>query len=161
MAARQQKNRAKQRKLHFPTNLTDFKLSQGGQRAVIREALVYISLLKLKIEAAQKEYTHLKMVKREALNRINTKNQSEEVKVEKIGERFLVKVMCPRGQHMLVHILEAFEEMEMSVIQARVSCQNSFSMEAIVVVPQDLQAKVLSVDDMTQTLMKALAKPSG
>ncbi|XP_010549418.1 PREDICTED: uncharacterized protein LOC104820606 [Tarenaya hassleriana] len=142
MVARKEKNSAKRRKLHFPTNLSDCKL-----KAVIGEALVlYISLLKLKIEA---------------LNQIKNQYEFEEVKVEKIEERFQVKVRCQRGGHKLVQVLEAFEEMGLEVIQARVSCQGSFSMEAIVE-PRDQGAKVVwDVDYMTQILVQALVKPNG
>lgn len=79
--------------------------------------------------------------------------------MEKIGERFQVKIRGPKRENTLVNILEAFEEMGLSVAQARASCQDSFSMEAIVV-PQSKE-NLWSVDDMTQTLVKALVKPSG
>lgn len=82
----------------------------------------------------------------------------QEVKVEKIGERFQVKIKSVKGENNLVNILEAFEEMGLSVAQARASCLDSFAMEAIVA-PQS-KDKLWSVDDLTQTLVKALVKPS-
>ncbi|KFK44772.1 hypothetical protein AALP_AA1G301000 [Arabis alpina] len=152
MVASEQKKRASQGKPHFLKNLTPFKLSNHEQSIVIRETLLYIAILKLKIEALQREYEDFKILKRELLHPF------QEVKVEKIGEKFQVKIESLKGENKLVNVLEAFEEMELSVAQARVSCQDSFSMEAIVV-PQS-KDKLWSVDDMTQTLVKALVKPS-
>ncbi|AAF88111.1 Unknown protein [Arabidopsis thaliana] len=109
-------------------------------------------MLKLEIEALQREYEDLKITKKESLH------QFQEVKVEKIGEMFQVKIKSPRGENNLVNILEAFEEMGLNVAQARASCLDSFAMEAIVA-PQS-KDKLCSVDDLTQTLVKALVKPS-
>ncbi|VVA92944.1 unnamed protein product [Arabis nemorensis] len=150
MVASEQKKRASQGKPHCLKNLTLFKLSNHEQSMAIREALLYIAILKLKIKALQRDF---KIIKRELLH------QFQEVKVEKIGEKFQVKIESQKGENKLVNILEAFEEMGLSVAQARASCQDSFSMEAIVV-PQS-KDKLWSVDDMTQTLAKALVKPSG
>lgn len=74
--------------------------------------------------------------------------------MEKIGEKFQVKIKSLKGDDKLINILEAFEEMGLSVAQARASCQDAFVMEAIVV-PQS-KDKLWSVDDMTDTLVKAL-----
>ncbi|CAL9216645.1 unnamed protein product [Arabidopsis halleri] len=120
------------------------------QSMVIREVLLYIAMLKLEIEALQREYEDLKIIKKEPLH------QFQEVKVEKIGEMFQVKIKSPKGENNLVNILEAFEEMGLSVAQARVSCLDSFAMEAIVS-PQS-KDKLCSVDDLTQTLLKAVVK---
>lgn len=79
--------------------------------------------------------------------------------MEKIGENFQVKIKSLKGDNKLVNILETFEEMGLSVAQARVTCRVSFDMEAIVV-PQS-KYKLWSVDDMIQTLVKSLVKPNG
>ncbi|KAK6154789.1 hypothetical protein DH2020_009037 [Rehmannia glutinosa] len=58
---------------------------------------------------------------------------SKEVKVEKLGTGYLlVMVTCKKGGEMLVSILEAFEKMNLNVVQARVTCKHFFGMEAIV-----------------------------
>lgn len=80
------------------------------------------------------------------------------MKVEKIGEMFQVKIKSPKGENNIVNILEAFEEMGLSVAQARVSCLDSFAMEAIAS-PQ-WKDKLCGVDDLTQTLLKAVVKSS-
>ncbi|EOA39296.1 hypothetical protein CARUB_v10012307mg, partial [Capsella rubella] len=152
MVASEQKKRAVQGKPHFLKNLTHFKLSNHEQSMVIKEALLYIDMLKIKIKALQRDHEGFKIIKKEHLH------QFQEVKVEKIGERFQVKIKSVKGEFSLVNILEAFEEMGLSVAQARASCLDSFAMEAIVApLSKD---KLWSVDDMTQTLVKALVKQS-
>ncbi|CAH2034286.1 unnamed protein product [Thlaspi arvense] len=153
MVASEQKKSASQAKLQFLRNLTRFKLSNHEQSMVTRETLLYIAVLKLKIEALQGEHEVFKIIKAEPLH------QFQEVKVEKIGERFQVKINSLKGDDKLVNILEAFEEMGLSVTQARASCRDIFAMEANVA-PQ-CKEKMWSVDDITQTLVKALVKSSG
>ncbi|XP_013596769.1 PREDICTED: uncharacterized protein LOC106304930, partial [Brassica oleracea var. oleracea] len=142
-----QKKRARQEKPHF-LNPRHSKLSNHEQSMVHREALLYTSMLKLKIEALQRKTEVFKIIKREPLH------QFQDVKVEKIGEKFQVKIKSLKGEDKLINILEAFEEMGLSVAQARASCQDTFVMEAIVV-PRS-KDKLWSVDDMTDTLVKAL-----
>ncbi|KAK0579840.1 hypothetical protein LWI29_032309 [Acer saccharum] len=80
-----------------------------------------------------------------------------EVKVEKIGETFLVKVICKKGdQNKLVSILEVFDEMGVNVVQASVSCNYYFSMEAIVA-PQN-PAEAMDVRQVIQLISKAIDK---
>ncbi|ESQ33946.1 hypothetical protein EUTSA_v10009779mg [Eutrema salsugineum] len=142
MVASEQKKRASQGKPHFLRKLNHFKLSNHDQNMLTREALLYIAMLKLKIEALQKEPEVFK-----------------EVKVEKLGEGFQVKIKSLKGDDKLVNILQAFEDLGLSVTQARASCRDTFAMEANVV-PQS-KDKMWSVDDITHILVKALVKPSG
>lgn len=82
----------------------------------------------------------------------------QNVKVEKVGEgTFAAKVTCGEGGDKLVAILEAFEEKGINVEQARVSCNEGFSMEAIVV------AEDHGVDtrNVAETLLRAIGKHSG
>ncbi|THG11263.1 hypothetical protein TEA_014956 [Camellia sinensis var. sinensis] len=80
-----------------------------------------------------------------------------EVKVEKVGEEFLVRVTCKKGQDVLVSILEAFEEMGLNVLQARVSCNYFLNIEAIV----KAQDQVIDVREITQAVHKAIGKQDG
>lgn len=53
--------------------------------------------------------------------------------MEKAGTGHLVvMVTCKKGEEILVSILEAFEKLNVNVLQARVSCNHFFGMEAIV-----------------------------
>ncbi|CAJ1960528.1 unnamed protein product [Sphenostylis stenocarpa] len=54
------------------------------------------------------------------------------LEVETQEEGFVIKVLSQRScQGLLVFILEAFEELGLDVLQARVSCADSFSLEAL------------------------------
>ncbi|PQQ21822.1 uncharacterized protein Pyn_19860 [Prunus yedoensis var. nudiflora] len=119
--------------------------------SIFMEALVQIYMLKLKLEAVQREYLHLMALKTEYLNRIK---HSQEVKVEKIEEGFLVRVKCENAGDTLVSVLEAFEEMGLTVLQARISSNNYFSMEAIAVAENQNQDQ-LDVRDITQAITRA------
>ncbi|KAF5943926.1 hypothetical protein HYC85_018003 [Camellia sinensis] len=84
-------------------------------------------------------------------------NSKSEVKVEKVGEEFLVRVTCKKGQDVLVSILEAFEEMGLNVLQARVSCNYFLNIEAIV----KAQDQGIDVREITQAVHKAIGKQDG
>jgi len=82
----------------------------------------------------------------------------QDVKIEKIREgTFMVKITCEKGGDKLVPILEAFEEMCVNVEEARVSCENGFSMQAIIVAEDEN----LDVRDVNEALLKAIGKQSG
>lgn len=66
----------------------------------------------------------------------------------------MVKVTCEKGDDKLVAILEAFEKMCVNVEQARVSCENGFSMEAIIVA----EDQNIDVRDVNESLLKAIGK---
>lgn len=60
------------------------------------------------------------------------KNIVGQVKVETLEKGFLVNVYSERNcPGLLVLILEAFEELGLEVLDARVSCSDNFRLEAI------------------------------
>lgn len=75
------------------------------------------------------------------------------MKVEKIGEEFRVKVRCEKGGDRLVSVLEAFDKMGLNVVQAKVSCTECFSMEAVAVAEDD---QSLNVRDITEAINVAI-----
>ncbi|XP_051133649.1 uncharacterized protein LOC127253235 [Andrographis paniculata] len=90
--------------------------------SIVMDAFLYICNLRLQVEAIKREYQYL-------INHI------QQVKVEKVGRGYLtVVVTCKKvaGEQVLVSILEEFERMNLNVLQARVSCNHIFGMEAIV-----------------------------
>ncbi|KAG6420578.1 hypothetical protein SASPL_117112 [Salvia splendens] len=118
MAAKTHRKMALRRKLHILRTLT--KSKSVKRSSIIMDAFLYINKLKLQVEAIKKEYQYL-------INNI------QQVKVEKVGTGHLVvMVTCKKGEEILVSILEAFEKLNVNVVQARVSCNHFFSMEAIV-----------------------------
>ncbi|PQQ03426.1 uncharacterized protein Pyn_33886 [Prunus yedoensis var. nudiflora] len=146
-----QKRAPLRRKLQNLSSLT--KMKSVKRSSIFMEALLQIYMLKLKLEAVQREYLHLMALKTEYLNRIK---HSQEVKVEKIEEGFLVRVKCENAGDTLVSVLEAFEEMGLTVLQARISSNNYFSMEAIAVAEnQNQDQDQLDVRDITQAITRA------
>ncbi|OIT27451.1 PREDICTED: uncharacterized protein LOC109213930 [Nicotiana attenuata] len=126
------------RKLHYLRTLTNSKSVKKS--SIILDAFVYILKLRLQLEAIQREYHHLL-------------NHLQEVKVEKlIGKSFLVKVACKKGKEMLVSILEAFEEMKLNVVQARITSRCFFGMEAIV----ETEDEALDVRAVTKAVQLAI-----
>ncbi|GLT80125.1 hypothetical protein SLA2020_515800 [Shorea laevis] len=123
--------------------------------SIILDALLYIQKLKLKLQELQREHQKLLAIKNKYLSLMKHVQIPKDVKVEKTGEGFLVRVICKKEGHMLVSILEAFDEMGLHVVQARVSCNNFFAMEAITVA-QDPQAS--DVKNVTQAVLKALER---
>lgn len=76
--------------------------------------------------------------------------------VEKIGEKFIVRVRCNKGENRLVSVLEAFEEMGLIVLQASVSSNYYFAMEAIAV--EQNPQKGMEARDVTLVILKAIEK---
>lgn len=77
--------------------------------------------------------------------------------MEKIEEGFHVIVTCEKAEDTLVSILDAFDEMGLNILQAKVSCNSYFAMEAIAAHVAQNQHK-LDVTDVTQAIIKATQK---
>ncbi|KAF3665394.1 putative LRR receptor-like serine/threonine-protein kinase-like isoform 1 [Capsicum annuum] len=142
MTSRRVQNKmAMSSKLYLLRKLTNSKSVK--KNSIIFDAFLYIIKLRLQLQAIQREYQQL-------LNHV------QEVKVEKlVGTRFLVKVTCKTGKDVLVSILEAFEDMKLSVIQARVTSKYFYGMEAIVEVENEVN---LDVKVLTKALQMAIHK---
>nr|GLL28926.1 uncharacterized protein LOC109165865 [Ipomoea trifida] len=82
----------------------------------------------------------------------------QKVKVDAVGSnRLVVKVRCLKGEGLLVRILEAMEEMNLRVLQARVSSQLIFfAMDAILEAHQNH----FSADAITQAILKSIDQKS-
>ncbi|KAK9267566.1 hypothetical protein L1049_009994 [Liquidambar formosana] len=123
----------------FMFMLMFFLFVKVKKSSIIMDTILHINALKLRLEAIKREYS-------------NSMKLNQVVKVEKIGTRFLVRVTCKKGRDVLVSILEALDEIGLNVLQARVSCNYYFAMEAIT----EAQAQALDVGDVTQTVLKAI-----
>ncbi|XP_062095206.1 uncharacterized protein LOC133801080 [Humulus lupulus] len=132
--------------------------SHAKRKSVVMDALSYIYLMKLKVEAIQKEYSNLVAIKENK----KIMNQKE-VKVEKTEEGFMnVRVRCEKGEDTLVSVLEAFENIGLQVLQARVSCTNGlFYMEATTIstnVVSDQNRAHLDARNVTRVISNAIEK---
>lgn len=77
----------------------------------------------------------------------------QEVEVEKIGKEFRVRLRCEKGGDRLVSVLEAFDKMGLNVLEARVSCTDCFSMEAVAVAEVE---QSLDVRDIREAINVAI-----
>ncbi|KAL3624840.1 hypothetical protein CASFOL_031508 [Castilleja foliolosa] len=102
------------------------------KRSIIIDALLYIYKLRLQVEAIKREYQYL-------LDHI------QEVKVEKLETGYMaVTIRCKKGEEMMVSILEAFEKLDVNVVQAKATCKHLFGMEAIVEANNNIDETILS-----------------
>ncbi|XXG61552.1 hypothetical protein AAC387_Pa05g0135 [Persea americana] len=108
------------------------------------EVLQYIKELTSEVEMLNKQYSNL----------MKKCQVPTEVEVERIEEGFLVRVSSKKGRDLLVTVLEAFEEMGLNVLQARVSCNHSFWMEAIA--EAENERLDMDVQAVKQAVLKAL-----
>nr|GLL45888.1 uncharacterized protein LOC109192567 [Ipomoea trifida] len=114
----------KKKKLHILQSLTNSK--SVGSSSIIMDAFMYIHRLKIQLEELTREYFHL-------LNIIQVLYSSPYLSFA---------LRCKKIEDLLVSILEAFEEMDISVVEARVSCNYFFAMEAIVEADEDQQGLI-------------------
>ncbi|KAK2438281.1 hypothetical protein P8452_33997 [Trifolium repens] len=143
----------RRRRLHILQILTNS--NNANKNSIAKSTFVHIHKLKLAHENVKREYENLIATRREYISLFNSVKDNKEVKIEKIREgAFKVKVTCEKGGDKFVAILETFEEMCVNVEQARVSCENEFSMEAIIVA----EDKNLDVRDVNEALLKAIGK---
>ncbi|OMO76156.1 hypothetical protein CCACVL1_15861 [Corchorus capsularis] len=147
------------RKLHLLRNLTNSKSVKRS--SMVLNALLHIYKLKVKLEEMQREYQNLMAIRNQYLTLLKHIQIPKEVKVEKNGEQFEVKVTCNKGGDKLVSILEAFDELGLNVVQARVSCNHFFAMEAIAVVDHDQGQQTIDIKDVTQAVLKAIEQQDG
>ncbi|XP_048560455.1 uncharacterized protein LOC125540991 isoform X2 [Triticum urartu] len=93
--------------------------------SIVMDASEYIKGLKQKIarlnqEIAREEYAH------------SHKHSFPTVSVEALGHGFLVNVSSDKScPGLLVAVLEAFEELGLTVLQATASCADTFRLEAV------------------------------
>ncbi|XP_022925942.1 uncharacterized protein LOC111433204 [Cucurbita moschata] len=147
-----QKRFDSRKKLRLVRSLPTYQ-SSGKQSSEFWNAVLFLHKLKLKLEAIEREYSNLLSMKREYLNSVKQIHAPKEVKVEKVGEELRVKVRCEKGGDRLVTVLEAFDKMGLNVLQAKVSCSECFSMEAIAVA-EDEQS--LNISDITEAINAAI-----
>ncbi|KAH8490552.1 hypothetical protein H0E87_022915 [Populus deltoides] len=121
MVSREQKRAAKQKKLQLLRSITN---SHAHDKAsIILDASNYIKDLKQRVEKLNQDV---------ATAASFTSQNFPTIRVEEQENDFLIKVFTARNcQGLLVFILEAFEELGLEVLQARVSTSDSFHLEAI------------------------------
>ncbi|VVB05852.1 unnamed protein product [Arabis nemorensis] len=96
-----------------------------SETSLIVDASKYIKKLKQKVEKINNETTS------EQSFRVHS-DPTPMVTVETLEKGFMIKVMSGKNEAgMLVCVLEAFEDLGLDVVEARVSCTDTFSLHAI------------------------------
>ncbi|XP_019053259.1 PREDICTED: uncharacterized protein LOC104597218 isoform X3 [Nelumbo nucifera] len=96
-----------------------------NKTSIIVDASKYIEELKEKVEKLNQDIAA-------AQNSSNDQTPLPQVTVETIEKGFLINVFSEKScPGLLVSILEAFEELGLNVLDARVSCTDSFRLEAV------------------------------
>ncbi|XP_002270440.2 uncharacterized protein LOC100241616 isoform X2 [Vitis vinifera] len=123
MISREQKRAAMFKKLELLRSITNSHAH--SKTSILLDASKYIEELKQKVERLNQEVAV-------AQNSSDEQIPMPVVRVEAKEKGYLINVLtessCPG---LLVFILEAFEELGLEVLQARVSCSSSFHLEAV------------------------------
>eukprot|EP00268_Persea_americana_P069650 TRINITY_DN9937_c0_g1_i1.p1 TRINITY_DN9937_c0_g1~~TRINITY_DN9937_c0_g1_i1.p1 ORF type:complete len:138 (-),score=43.15 TRINITY_DN9937_c0_g1_i1:268-681(-) len=130
-----------------------FFLWQLNKTSIIIDASKYIEELKQKVERLNEDLAA-------AQNPIDQNPLPMQVTVETLDKGFLINVFSERsGPGLLVSILEAFEELGLEVIDASLSCEDSFHFEAV----GENQEQVESMDAQVvkQAVLQAIKNCSG
>ncbi|CAL0304398.1 unnamed protein product [Lupinus luteus] len=123
MSSKEKRKAALQHKLQQLRDVTSS--SALNKASIIVDASKYIEELKQKVEGLNSELGDTE----------SSTSQNDElpmVTVETLERGFLINVFSEKNcPGMLVSILEAFEELGLDVLDARVSCEDTFQLEAV------------------------------
>ncbi|MBA0845841.1 hypothetical protein Gotur_035918 [Gossypium turneri] len=122
MVSREHKRAALHEKLQLLRSITNSHAV--NKTTIIVDASKYIEELKQKVERLNQDIS--------AAQTSNDQNPLPMVTVETLEKGFLINVFsekcCPG---LLVSLLEAFEELGLNILEARVSCTDSFQLQAV------------------------------
>ncbi|XP_010931324.1 transcription factor bHLH61 isoform X1 [Elaeis guineensis] len=140
MVSREQKKAALHEKLQLLRSVT--KSHALSKTSIIVDASKYIQELKEKVGACSRDVAEDKPLPR--------------VTVETIEKGFLINVFLEKSSPgLLVSILEAFEELGLDVLDADVSCADTFRLEAV---GGEQQAESMDAQVVRQAVLQAIKK---
>ncbi|KAE8697120.1 Alpha-soluble NSF attachment protein 2 [Hibiscus syriacus] len=122
MVSREDKRASLHQKLHLLRSITNSHAV--NKTTIIVDASKYIEELKKKVERLNRDIS--------AAAQSSNHQNPWQVTVETLDKGFLINVFsentCPG---LLVSLLEAFEELGLNILEARVSCTDSFRLQAV------------------------------
>ncbi|OAY38336.1 uncharacterized protein LOC110624550 [Manihot esculenta] len=122
MISRENKRAALHEKLQLLRSITNSPAL--NKTSIIVDATKYIEELKQKVERLNQDI--------ESSQASSQRNPLPMVTVETLEKGFLINVFVDKScPGLLVFILEAFEELDLNVQEARVSCTDSFRLQAV------------------------------
>ncbi|GMI88865.1 hypothetical protein like AT3G56220 [Hibiscus trionum] len=120
-----------------------------GKTSIILDATKYLEDLKQKLEKINKDIAMPQ-------NSTCYNSYPVQLRVEAQDKGFLIKVFSERCcGGLFVFVLEAFEELGLEVFQARVSCSESFLLEAVGI-KDDKESNCLDAEDVKRAVSKAI-----
>ncbi|XP_022939237.1 uncharacterized protein LOC111445214 isoform X1 [Cucurbita moschata] len=120
MVSREHNNASLHHNLQLLRSITNSH-AQLNKASIIVDASKYIEELKQKVERLNQD-----------ISTVQTSIHPMQVTVESLAKGFSINVFSEKScQGLLVSILEAFEELGLNVLEARVSCTDSFQLQAI------------------------------
>ncbi|CAH8376471.1 unnamed protein product [Eruca vesicaria subsp. sativa] len=129
MVSREQNNGSLQEKFQLLRSVTNSRAD--NETLIIMDASNYIQKLKKKVK-------RFKDTAAEQASSEPTDPTTPMVKVQTLEKGFMINVFSGKNQPgMLVSVLAAFEDMGLDVLEARVSCTDSFSLHAMGVKSED------------------------
>ncbi|XP_012483905.1 uncharacterized protein LOC105798400 isoform X2 [Gossypium raimondii] len=122
MVSREHKRAALHEKLQLLRSITNSHAV--NKTTIIVDASKYIEELKQKVERLNQGIS--------AAQTSNDQNPLPMVTVETLEKGFLINVFSEKScPGLLVSLLEAFEELGLNILEARVSCTDSFRLQAV------------------------------
>ncbi|XP_027336908.1 uncharacterized protein LOC113850541 [Abrus precatorius] len=122
MVSREQKRAALHEKLQLLRSITNSHAL--NKTSIIIDASKYIEELKQKVERLNQDIANAQTS--------NDQNSFPMVTVETLEKGFLINVFSTKScPGLLVSILETFEEMGLNVLEARVTCSDTFRFQAV------------------------------
>ncbi|KAL6138955.1 hypothetical protein ACLB2K_064233 [Fragaria x ananassa] len=140
-SSRGRKNAALYEKLRAATNSTAM-----NRASIIVDASKYIQELKKKVDTLNQD-----------VKASQNSSSPAQVTVETLEKGFLISVLSEKNcPGLLVSILEAFEDLGLDVLDARVSCADNFRLEAVGGENQGDQADSIDAQVVKQAVLQAI-----
>ncbi|CAN6569051.1 unnamed protein product [Malus baccata var. baccata] len=125
MVSREHKRAALYEKLQLLRSITNSHAL--NKTSIIVDASKYIEELKQKVERLNQDIANA-----QTTSSSSDQNPLPGVTVETLEKGFLINVFSEKScPGLLVSVLEAFEDLGLSVLEARVSCEDSFRLQAV------------------------------
>ncbi|KAL0740107.1 hypothetical protein Bca4012_081620 [Brassica carinata] len=146
MVSREHKRGSLQEKFQLLRSITNSHAE--NETSIVMDASKYIQNLKKKVE-------RYKDTAAEQSSSEPTDPTTPMVKVESLEKGFMINIFLGKSQPgMLVSVLEAFEDMGLDVLEARVSCTDSFSLHAMGVQNED--EEIMDAEAVEQAVTDAI-----
>ncbi|KAK9279933.1 hypothetical protein L1049_013617 [Liquidambar formosana] len=148
MVSREHKRAAMYKKLKLLRSIT--KSHAQSTTSIILDASKYIDELKENVERLDQDVAT-------GRNSPDHNPMPVQVRVQAQEKGFLVDVLSEKScPGLLVFILEAFEALGLDVLQARVSCSDSFHLEAVGSIEKQGQAEHIDNQVVKQAVLQAI-----